>query len=123
MTTEQFKKVKEFQHEYKKLYGEKLYIDWAYMKDIPKRVYLRRYLSNVPIVDPEKVLRKCVKKHKASLEIIKDRSTRLHMHGNTKERLAVIEYCKTVLSNRCNATEAANLINRERSTLYHYASM
>lgn len=123
MTPQQFKKVKEYQREYKKLYGKKLYIDWPYMKDVPKRPLLRRYSPNIPIVDPEKILKKCVRKYKADLQIIKDRSTRIHMHGHTKERLAMVEYCKTVLNNRCNATEAANLINRHRSVLYHYATM
>ena len=123
MTPEQFRKIKDFQREYKKLYGEKLYIDWPYMQGVPKSAYLRRYGPDVPLVDPERILKHCIRKHKANLNLIRDRSTRIHMHGNTKERLALIEYSKRVLSSRCNATEAANLVNRDRSVLYHYASM
>lgn len=123
MNQEQFRKIKDFQREYKRLYGEMLYIDWPYMKGVPKRAFIRRYSPNIPIVDPEKILNKCVRKYKASLDIIRDRTTRIHMHGHTKERLAIIEYSKTVLNSRCNATEAANLINRDRSVLYHYATM
>jgi hypothetical protein len=123
MTLDKFETIKKYQRDYQETYGEKLYIDWAYMKDVPKKVYYRKYAPDLSLVDPEKILKKCLKKYKANLEIIKDRSTRLHMHGNTKERMAVIEYSKRVLSNRCNAQEAANLINRDRSLLYYYASM
>lgn len=123
MTAQQVEKIKHYQREYQKLYGEKLHIDWAFMKDVPKKVYFRKYAPEIPLVDPEKLLKRCLKKHRASLNIIKDRSTRLHMHGHTKERLAVIEFAKRVLNCRCNAQEAANLINRDRSLLYYYASM
>jgi len=123
MTIEQVEKIKQFQREYKNLYGEELCIDWPYMKNVPRRIYYRKYATNIPLVDPEKILKRCMKKHKASIEVIRDRTTRLHMHGHTKERLAVIEFSKNVLNSRCNVQEAANLINRDRSLLYYYASM
>ena len=123
MNEEQIERIRSYQREYKKMYGEKLYIDWPYMKGVPKKVYFRKYAPEIPMVDPEKILMKCLKKHRADLQTIKDRSTRIHMHGNTKERLAIIEFSKRVLSNRCNVQEAANLINRDRSLLYYYASM
>lgn len=123
MTAEQIEKIKKYQREYKRLYGEKLHIDWPCMKDVPRRVYYRKYAPEIPLVDPEKILNSCVKKYKANIDIIKDRSTRIHMHGNTKERMAIIEFSKRVLKNKCNVQEAANLINRDRSLLYYYASM
>jgi hypothetical protein len=75
------------------------------------------------MIDPSKILNRCLKKYGADVEIIKCRKRRLHMHGNTKEKMAVIEFSKRVLSSKCNVQEAANLINRDRSLLYYYASM
>jgi len=123
VNADKINKIKSYQREYENLYKEKLFIDWGSMKDVPKKVYFRKFAPEIPMIDPSKILNRCLKKYGADVEIIKCRKRRLHMHGNTKEKMAVIEFSKRVLSSKCNVQEAANLINRDRSLLYYYASM
>lgn len=123
MTADKINKIKSYQREYEKLYGEKLFIDWGSMKDVPKKVYFRKFAPEIRMIDPSKILKKCLKKYGADMEIIKCRDKRLHMNGNMKEKMAIIEFSKRVLNSKCNVQEAANLINRDRSLLYYYASM
>jgi hypothetical protein len=57
------------------------------------------------------------------MEKIRQKSKRLQVGAYTKERLAVREFCKIVVHLKGNINEAARLINRDRSVIYHYAGM
>jgi hypothetical protein len=83
-------------------------------------------LENLPnrnTVNLDNLLNECVEKHGADMEKIRQKSKRLQVGAYTKERLAVREFCKIVVHLKGNINEAARLINRDRSVIYHYAGM
>lgn len=110
--------IKEYQRDFEEKYGMKLQIDWVAMKGMSIR-YHRAY--NNYYLDPKDILDECVKEFGASLRKIRDRKTRLHFNGNSKERMAVEAYARKVLDGNVNVQAAATLINRDRTMLYHYA--
>lgn len=110
--------IKEYQRDFEEKYNMKLQIDWVAMKGMSTRYY-RGY--NNYYLDPKTILNECIKNFGASLKKIKDRKNRLHCNGNTKERMAVEAYSRKVIDGNVNLKEAATLINRDRTMLYHYA--
>ena len=110
--------IKEYQRDFEEKHGMKLHIDWVAMKGMPSS-YNRSY--NNYYLDPKTILDECVKEFGADLEKIKNRKTRLHNNGNIKERMAVEAYSRRVIDGNVNLKSAAELINRDRTMLYHYA--
>ena len=88
------------------------------MKGMPAS-YSRSY--NNYYLDPKTILDECVKEFGADIEKIKDRKTRLHNNGNARERMAVEAYSRRAIDGNVNLKAAAELINRDRTMLYHYA--
>lgn len=76
-------------------------------------------------------LNKCWKKHKADINIIRDKSVKISRSKYQKENNFLKEYSKLILNLRnqtlysdigsCTVTKAAELINKDRTNLYHYA--
>lgn len=118
MDSTQLFAVKEYQRDFEEKFGVKLHIDWVAMKGMSIR-YHRAY--NNYYLDPKDILNECVKEYGASLRKIRNRKTRLHCNGNAKERMAVEAYSRKVIDGNVNLKTAAELINRDRTMLYHYA--
>jgi len=118
MDSTQLFTVKEYQRDFEEKFGVKLHIDWVAMKGMSIR-YHRAY--NNYYLDPKDILNECVKEYGASLRKIRSRKTRLHCNGNAKERMAVEAYSRKVIDGNVNLKTAAELINRDRTMLYHYA--
>jgi hypothetical protein len=118
MDSTQLFTVKEYQRDFEEKFGVKLHIDWVAMKGMSIR-YHRAY--NNYYLDPKDILNECVKEYGASLRKIRNRKTRLHCNGNAKERMAVEAYSRKVIDGNVNLKTAAELINRDRTMLYHYA--
>jgi hypothetical protein len=118
MDSNQLFTVKEYQRDFEEKFGIKLHIDWVAMKGMSIR-YHRAY--NNYYLDPKDILNECVKEYGASLRKIRNRKTRLHCNGNAKERMAVEAYSRKVIDGNVNLKTAAELINRDRTMLYHYA--
>jgi hypothetical protein len=116
-------KIKEYQRDFEERFGKRLEIDWDTMKGARTRSITYRYAREEDFIDPEQVLMECVTKYGASLDKIKDRKTRIHAAGNRRERKAVEEFSKAVIESRINVKEAATLINRDRTMIYHFASL
>lgn len=126
MTAIELMKIKQYQREYKKLFDKPLQVDFASMKGVVSVETSGLNLSvmnRAEVADLDKILDDCAKKHGADIEKIKGRKRRLQVGAFTKERLAVREFCKIVVHLRGNINEAARLINRDRSVIYHYAGM
>lgn len=126
MTALELMKIKQYQREYKKLFDKPLQVDFASMKGVVSVETSGLNLSvmnRAEVADLDKILDDCAKKHGADIEKIKGRKRRLQVGAFTKERLAVREFCKIVVHLRGNINEAARLINRDRSVIYHYAGM
>ncbi len=132
MTSTELMVIKRYQREFNEAFNKPLVIDWGAMNGTnTKRVRLAK--SNLSpkneIVDDEnsvtleEALQICVKRHGADLSKITDRSARLHKAGYCNERLALIDFAKLVFSNSVNRIEAAKLVNRDRSVLYHYLDL
>lgn len=115
--------IKEYQRDFAERFGKRLEIDWHSMKCFRKSSITYRYAKEGDYIDPEQVLLECVNKYGASLEKIKDRKTRIHAAGFRRERLAVEEFSRAVIESRINVKEAAALINRDRTMIYHFASL
>ena len=120
MTTEEIGKIKEYQKEFKKLFKRRLEVDWHSMKGL-RRMITFRHTDEEDYIDPEQLLIECANKYGASIDKIKSRKERLQAAGSSKERRAVEDYCKVVIESRVNIKEAARLINRDRTLIYHYA--
>ena len=110
--------IKEYQRDFEDKYGMKLHIDWVAMKGMPAS-YSRSYTNYY--LDPQVILDECVKEFGANIDRIKDRKVRLHNNGNVKERMAVEAYSRRAIDGNVNLKAAAQLINRDRTMLYHYA--
>ena len=115
--------IKEYQRDFAERFGKRLEIDWRSMKCFKKSSITYRHTKEGDYIDPEQVLMDCVTKYGASLDKIKDRKTRIHAAGNRRERKAVEEFSKAVIESRINVKEAATLINRDRTMIYHFASL
>ena len=123
MDTEQVSKIKEYQRDFEERFGKRLEIDWDSMKGVRVRSITYRYAKEDDFIDPEQVLMECIKKYGANLDKIRDRKTRIHAAGSRRERKAVEEFSKAVIESRINIKEAATLINRDRTMIYHFASL
>jgi hypothetical protein len=121
MSPEQLSKIKEYQHDFQNRFGKKLEIDWPMMKGLVIADRLGRG-EGPTYVNYEQLLEDCVAKHKADIKLIKNRKKRLQVGELAKERDAVIEYSRLVLKNRLNVRLAAKLINRDRTSIYHFGS-
>lgn len=123
MNVQELIKIKQYQREFQDLFNKRLEIDFISMKGID---VIEIDLENLPskdVVNLNELLSNCVNKHGADMEKIKERRKRLQVGAYTKERLAVREFCKIVVHLKGNINEAARLINRDRSVIYHYAGM
>ncbi len=124
--------VKRYQREFKELFNKTLEIDWNAMNgtDDTRRPFLKNpeieMVVDAKIFEDSKeltlgdVLEICVNRYGADIEKIRDRKSRLHRSGFSRERNAMIDYANIVFKNRINTIEAAKLVNRDRSVLYHY---
>jgi hypothetical protein len=126
MNVQELIKIKQYQREFQDLFNKRLEIDFISMKGIDVIEIEEIDLENLPskdVVNLNELLSNCVNKHGADMEKIKERRKRLQVGAYTKERLAVREFCKIVVHLKGNINEAARLINRDRSVIYHYAGM
>jgi len=125
MDSVELTKIKEYQREFLALYDKKLHIDWMAMKGLPRyeRGIIVRGEDDRRPLDPQQLLDECVTKHKADINIIRDRKHRLQYSEYDKEKKAVMEYSSLILYNKINIRKAAKLINRDRTCLYHYSGV
>lgn len=117
--------IKRYQREFEEMFNKRLEIDFIAMNGVEVTEVEDLDLNSLDStrVDLDKLLSECVEKHGADIAKIKERYKRLQVGAYTKERLAVREFCKIVIHLRGNINEAARLINRDRSVIYHYAGM
>jgi hypothetical protein len=118
MTSKQLSVVKGYQKDYFEKFAKILEIDWLKMKGIDRSLETYKD-SDVPYRDLEDILNDAVKKHNANIEIIKNR--RRIDRQFPKERRALVEFARTVKANNLSTVAAANLINKDRTMIYHYS--
>ena len=118
MTSKQLSVVKGYQKDYFEKFAKILEIDWMKMKGIDRSLETYKD-SDVPYRDLEDILNDAVKKHNANIEIIKNRK-RIDRQF-PKERRALVEFARTVKANNLRTVAAANLINKDRTMIYHYS--
>ena len=126
MTAIELMIIKKYQRDFQEKFDKRLEIDFISMKGIQVTEVDELNISVMNVaeaVDLDKILDECVKKHGADVDKIKERGKRLQVGAYTKERLAVREFCKIVIHLKGNINQAARLINRDRSVIYHYAGM
>ena len=125
MTAKELMKVKQYQREFQELFNKPLEIDFITMNgvEVTGMEEVDADIVAKQEVDLQKLLDNCVTKYEADLDKIKERRKRLQVNAFTKERAAVREFSKLVVYLKANVNEAAKLINRDRSVIYHYAGM
>lgn len=118
-------KIKQYQRDFEQKFGKKLYISWPEMKGVVPRISVDEIEKEDVTVDltQEEILIEVVTKHNTTLEAIRDRSKRVHVGPRKNERRALIEFSKIIVTNRMHMGDASKLINRDRSTLYHFAKL
>lgn len=118
MKSKELSVVKGYQKDYFEKFAKILEIDWLKMKGIDRSLETYKD-SDVPYRDLEDILNDAVKKHNANIEIIKNR--RRIDRQFPKERRALVEFARTVKANNLSTVAAANLINKDRTMIYHYS--
>lgn len=123
MTSEQLSVIKGYQKDYQNRFNDKLEIDWLSMKNIQARyvIPVETYEEELSKMDKkiDEILNDAVVRHNADLNIIKTRK-RIDKQF-PRERNALIEFARAVRVNRLNYRIAADLINKDRTMIYHYS--
>ena len=122
MDVKELSTIKQYQKQFKTLFGKRLEIDWNAMNDNSPSFGRRKKIKLAPIYDVEEILKSCADKFGADIDKIKSRECRLHKSGNSRERRTLQEFSKIILESRINVGEAAKIVNRDRTLLYHYAN-
>lgn len=125
MTAIELMKVKEYQRDFQEKFNKRLEIDFITMKgvEVTGMDEVDTDIVAKQEVDLKRLLDTCVTKYEADIDKIKERRKRLQVGAFTKERAAVREFSKLVIYLKANIGEAARLINRDRSVIYHYAGL
>lgn len=125
MSAEELMKVKQYQREFQKMFNKRLEIDFITMNDV-EVTGMDEVDADIVAkqeIDLQNLLDSCIAKYEADVDKIKERRKRLQMGAFSKERAAVREFSKLVIYLKANINEAARLINRDRSVIYHYAGL
>jgi len=125
MGAQEVLKIKQYQRDFEKSFGKKLYISWPEMKGVVPRISMDDIEREDVTVEmtAEEILIELVAKYDTTLDAIRDRSKRVHLGPRRKERSVLIEFSKIIVANRMHMGNASKLINRDRSTLYHFAKL
>ncbi len=118
MTSKELSLIKTFQREFKKQFNKELAIDFLAMNGIENKP-IAVVKQNFNKAEADKILIKECKKHKADINIIKDRKERLAFKYPNETR-AVACYVKECLQKNWGVKEIMLHINRERTDAYYY---
>jgi hypothetical protein len=123
MNATEMMKIKEYQRDFQKIFGKKLYINWPEMKGVKPRGITEEVERDEVTIDltAEEILNEVVAKHNTTVEAVRDRKTRVHVEARENDRNALIEFARIIVKSHKNRNKAAQLINRDRTTLYHFA--
>jgi hypothetical protein len=121
MTAVELSKVKEYQRDFYKTFKRKLEIDWQLMNDIDKNSKIE--VIEIPKESLEDIFEHCINKHNADLDVIRNRSCRVHKVNRCRERKALVEFCTIVVKERYSVSKASKLINRDRSCVYNFSQI
>ena len=120
MTVGEIAKIKEYQRDFYEKFNKKLIVDFPSMNGSPKSVAVEsKEKINKPTL--KRVFEHCVKKHNADATTIRQRDTMLRLSKHQNEKSALKDFCKLVFKYELNVENAAEMINRHRSCVYHYA--
>ena len=105
MRAEELMKIKEYQREFKSLFNKKLEIDFEFMNECEE-------------LSVSKIFDDCIERYNADVVYIHHNKLG-NSHPN--ELNAVKRFSTIVINKKLNVAEAAKLIKRDRSLIYHYA--
>lgn len=113
MNSKQLMWIKQRQREYFDLFGEKLNIDFSDVNGFNSREKAK--LTNI-------IFQELISKYSPNLDVIRGKRLRLHHESRENERNFVREFSKKIMQGRLNVAEAARLLNKDRSNIYHYSN-
>lgn len=117
MKASELAKIKEYQKDFQNLFNRKLEIDWYLMNGIEKK----RKGNHVPVEKClEEIFEECVTRHKADVQVIRNKKCRIHRSTCHAEREALVEFSKIVIKEGYSVTKAAKIINRDRGCVYNF---
>jgi hypothetical protein len=119
MTTKELMFIKKVQKEYFDQFGSRLVIDFSAMKNLPGHYTLIKY-TNTPfdLVAALNFLEKSCKKNNTSIENIKKKLSNASKY--IKERRVIKEYSEFIYKNGWSPREAAQLVDKDRTTILHH---
>lgn len=124
MTAPELSVVKEYQRDFQEKFGKKLYIDWMGMNGVEVVSVNSEEETGMTFPSLEALLVYCTEKYGADINVLKSRDKRIHFGSKlSKEKAALVEFSKIVIKNRLNARKAAEIVNRDRTVIYHFASL
>lgn len=118
MTSKELSLIKTFQKQFKKQFDRELAIDFLAMNGVENKP-IAVVKQNFNKKEADKILIKECKKHKADINIIKDRKERLAFKYPNETR-AVAYYVRECIQRKWGVKEIMLHINRERSDAYYY---
>jgi len=121
MTAKELMFIKSAQKEYLEKFGSNLIVDFRAMKKLPTEYTLIKY-TNVPFDTAMAVefLEKSCKKNKTTIESIKKRLNNSSKY--LKERKVLKEYAEFIYKNGWSPREAAEFVDKERTTIVYHNS-
>lgn len=118
MTAVELNWIKQRQKEFKDRFSKKLEVDFVSMQGMEKTIYTLSRSKDLKQV--EDILAVACIRWGADVDKIKNKSNRLHIASMEHEKLAMIDFCRQVVSGRLNIKHAASLVNRDRTVIYHF---
>lgn len=115
MTVQEIASIKEYQRDFKEKFNKRLEIDFNLMNEVDDLSLGKKSL--------EEFLKDCTNKYNADIDKILNRKENLSKSTSNKERLALTEYSRAVITNRISTVQAAKVIKRDRSCLYYFAGL
>lgn len=120
MTVAEMAKVKEYQRDFYEKFNKKLIIDFPGMNGSPKSVRIE-HNENINKPTLKRLFDYCVNKYNADVNLIRQREFILRKSKHQNEKLAIEDFCKLVFHYKLNLENAAEMISRDRTCVYHYA--
>jgi hypothetical protein len=121
--TSEISYIKNIQREFKSKFGKDLPIDFPALKGAAPSLKYSGRKKLVLLNDEEMFDRvmEIIDKYGASLEII--RNKRIWITRQPREHSAMTEICKTAVEEMWVFSQLAEILNKHRSVVYHYAAL
>jgi hypothetical protein len=119
MTAKQLMFIRRVQNEYLEKFGSKLVVDFNAMKNLPSvSLKFSNTTTALDVTLAMQFLERSCKKNNTTIDNIKKKLSNASRY--IKERRVMKEYSEFIYKNKWSPREAAQLIDKERTTILHH---